>query len=409
MRILERAIKPNVVEALSDTPVVCLLGPRQSGKSTLCQSLGLDRLYITLDDLDILAQAKLDPVGFIQSLQGNVIIDEIQRCPELILSIKAEVDKNRIPGRFLLTGSANLLLLPQIKESLAGRVEIIYLSPLSEAEKEETPPRFLKSLFANKFVPKITGRQDPLVGIAERLCRGGYPEPNTRTEARAKQWFAQYLKTIVQSDVRDIAKIRNEDDMMRLVEALALRTGNILNVNALSNELQITRTVLERYLSILEHVFLFYRLPAWHSNQSKRLTKAPKVHVVDSGLGAFLNRLSVADWHDFSSDFGGLLETFVLQQIRSEASLYPLDVTLSHYRDKDKYEVDIVIEHGRDIYGVEIKKAMSVNAKDFKGLARLQQVAGERFKQGVVLYCGNNTLKAPVDNCIAMPINELWH
>jgi len=408
MNLLPRHLQFNVEQALADTPVVCLLGPRQVGKSTLCQEIANERLYLTFDDQVIFQAANQDPTGFIQSLPEKVILDEIQRVPNIILAIKAEVDRNRLPGRFLLTGSANLLLLPKVKESLAGRVEILYLHPLTEVEKERNPPIFLENLFSGNLMPKILGVQQELTGIADRVCRGGYPEPNTRSPSRAKQWFRQYLRTIIQNDVKDIANIRDEDELYRLTELLSLRTGNILNTSSIATDLKMSRDTVEKYISILEHLFLVYRLPAWHSNQSKRLIKTPKLHIVDSGLAAYMNNLKPGDWNSFSTNFGAVLESFVIQQIRAQASWLEESVNLSHYRDKDQVEVDLVIEHGRDVYGIEIKKAASIQTKDGVGLARLAVRAGKNFKGGVLFYCGNNALSLSTEGCIAAPMEWLW-
>ena len=408
MNLYPRHIRQRLEEALNDTPVVCLLGPRQVGKSTLCQQITPDRHYITFDDQTVLNAARHDPTGFMQSLPKYVVLDEIQRVPELLLAIKAEVDRDRQPGRFLLTGSANLLLLPRIKESLAGRIEIIKLQPLTELEKEQKTPCFLERLFRQDLSASISATQQELSDIAERVCRGGYPEPNTRTPGRSRQWFRQYLETIVQNDVKDIANIRDVDEILHLAELLALRTGSLLNTNSLANDLKIRHETAEKYISILEHLFLVYRLPAWHNNQTKRLIKSPKLHLVDSGLIAALNNLKAEEWHNFSHNFGSVFESFVIQQIRTQADWLEEPVRLSHYRDKDQVEVDLVIEHGRNVYGIEVKKAASIQPKDGEGLQRLALQAGKNFKGGVLLYCGNNAVPLKTPHCIAAPVDWLW-
>lgn len=408
MSLYARLLRHKMEEALLDTPVVCLLGARQVGKSTLCQQLAPKRTYLTLDDHTTLQVAQRDPSGFIQSLPEYVTLDEVQRAPELLFAIKAEVDRNRKPGRFLITGSANLLLLPKVKESLAGRIEILHLHPLTELEKEQGQPVFLQKMLSQQFAASITSSQLELSGIAERVCNGGYPEPNTRAPKRARQWFKQYLQTIIQNDVKNIANIRDEDELLHLTELLALRTGNLLNTNSIANDLKMRRETTDKYISILEHLFLVYRLPAWHNNQAKRLIKAPKLHLVDSGLAATLNNLKVEDWYKFSTNFGALFETFVIQQIRAQVECLDEPIRLSHYRDKDQVEVDLVIEHGRDVYGIEVKKAGSIQNKDGDGLRRLANQAGNNFKGGVLLYCGNNALPLQTKNCIAAPVDWLW-
>lgn len=408
MPFYPRFIQAKVEEALQDTPVVCLLGPRQVGKSTLCQQLAPGRSYLTLDDHATLAVAKEDPTGFIQSLPEYVTLDEVQRAPELLLAIKAEVDRNRMPGRFLLTGSANLLLLPKVKESLAGRIEILHLHPLTEAERQQKQPNFLQKLTAQQLKPSITSAQQELVGLAERVCHGGYPEPGTRPPNRARQWFKQYLQTIIKNDVQNVANIRDEDELYRLAELLALRTGNLLNTNSIATDLKMRRETTDKYISILEHLFLVYRLPAWHNNQAKRLIKAPKLHLVDSGLAATLNNLKAEQWHNLATNFGPILESFVIQQIRAQAEWLDEPPRLSHYRDKDQAEVDLVIEQGRDVYGIEVKKAVSIQEKDGEGLKRLAHQAGKHFKGGVLFYCGNNALPLKTEHCVAAPIDWLW-
>lgn len=408
MSLHPRMLQAKIEQALGDTPVVCLLGPRQVGKSTLCQQLSPQRHYLTLDDHTLYTTAKRDPDGFIQSLPEQVTLDEVQRVPELLFTIKAEVDRNRKPGRFLLTGSANLLLLPKVKESLAGRIEILNLHSLTEAEKAHQQPDFLQRLLNQQLTATISAPQQELSGIAERVCYGGYPEPNTRTPVRARQWFKQYLQTIIQNDVNDIANIRDEDGLYHLAELLALRTGGLRNINSVATDLKMRRETADKYLSILEHLFLVYRLPAWHNNQSKRLIKAPKLHLVDSGLAASLNNLKAEQWHDFSTDFGPLLESFVIQQLRAQAEWLDEPLRLSHYRDKDQVEVDLVIEQGRNVYGIEIKKAASIQEKDGEGLKRLAHQAGNNFKGGVLIYCGNNAIPLKTEHCIAAPIDWLW-
>jgi predicted AAA+ superfamily ATPase len=254
----------------------------------------------------------------------------------------------------------------------------------------------------------MTGIQQTITGIAERICQGGYPEPNTRTPNRARQWFTQYLRTLIQNDVADIANIRNEDELQQLAELLALRTGNLLNTNNIATDLKIRRETTDKYISILEHLFLVYRLPAWHNNQAKRLVKAPKLHLSDSGLAAKLNNLKADDWHNFSTNFGPLLESFVIQQIRAQAEWLDEPIRLSHYRDKDQIEVDLVIEQGLNVYGIEVKKAASIQEKDGEGLKRLALRAGKHFKGGALIYCGNNALPLTTQHCIATPIDWLW-
>ena len=408
MQLYPRYIEPVLNTALADTPVVCLLGPRQVGKSTLVQQLRPKRAYISFDDQNLLNAARNDPVGFVLGLPEPVILDEVQRVPELMPAIKSVVDKKRLPGRFLLTGSANLLLLPRVQESLAGRVEVVHLNPLSEMEKQGGKNSLIQSLLAGAIKTRISASQEIVQGIAEAVCSGGYPEPNTRTGPRARRWYQQYLNAIIQRDVKDIAAVRDENEMMRLMELLAYRTANLVNVSNLSSDLGMDRETVEKYMTILERLFLIRRLPAWHKSNAKRLIKTPKVHVIDSGLAAMLNRLKIEDWQSKSRDFGALLESFVVQQLICQAGWVDSDLMFSHYRDKEKVEVDLVIEQGRKVWAVEVKRAASVHSRDGVGLAKIAAQAGKNFEGGMLLYSGANCLPLKVDNCFAVPMDRLW-
>lgn len=404
-----RYLQQQVLDALGDTPVVCILGPRQVGKTTLARQLQPERPYISFDDATLLAAARYDPMGFVAGLPDRVILDEVQRAPELLPAIKLFVDNDRRPGRFILTGSANLLLLPGVQESLAGRMEVIYLNPLSEQEKHHSRHSLLESLLTGQLKPAISSIQPPVAGIAEAVVRGGYPEPNTRTEPRARQWYRQYLNAIIQRDVQDIANIRDSDELLRLLKLIALRTGSLINISNLTQDIGLQRDTVGRYLSVLERLFLIRTLPAWHRNASKRLIKAPKIHIVDSGLGCALINLTTADWHRPENGFGGVLESFVVQQLICQAGWVDNELRFSHYRDKDQFEVDLVIEQDDRLWGVEIKKSASVQGKDGRGLARLAEQAGRSWQGGILLYTGTSTLPlAGIPNAFAVPMDQLW-
>ena len=389
--------------------MVCLLGPRQCGKSTLASTFSPQFSAITLDDSSLLATARSDPDGFVGALPASVIIDEIQRAPELLRAIKASVDRDRRPGRFLLTGSANLLLLPQVSESLAGRSEVIQLHPLTEAEKNCRPGQFLTILLAGGFAPEI-GQDitENTPTLPDRLVAGGYPEPLKRSPERARQWHRQYLRALIERDVQDIARVRDVGAIGRLLETLALRNAELLNISSLGNELDLRRETIEHYLSILERLFLIRRLPAWHRNEAKRLVKTPKIHLLDSGLAATLSGLTTADWLPRRARFGHLLESFVVQQIVAQAGWTNPELRFWHYRDKDQVEVDVVITQGRKTWGIEVKSAASVDASDARGLRQLAAQAGADFQGGVLLYAGVQVLPLGDPRFCAVPLNRLW-
>lgn len=409
MSLLPRFLAPVVREALTDTPVVCVVGPRQSGKTTLVQHLAPDRAFFSLDENNYYQTAALDPSGFVAALPDAVTVDEVQRVPALLPAIKRAVDRSRRPGRFLLTGSANLLLVPTVTESLAGRMEIVQLQPLTEAEKERKNGRFLAALLQGALKPNFrpeTTTAGP--ALAERLVAGGYPEPLTRSSARARQWHRQYLHGIIERDVREVARVRDARELARMLELLALRSAQLFNASNLANDLGVHRETVEHYVTVLERLFLVRRLPAWHRNTAKRLIRSPKVHLVDSGLAATLADLTVADWLNSRDRMGNLLESFIVQQLSAQAAWTDPDLRFWHYRDKDRVEVDVVITRGRKTWGIEVKAAASVTSKDGRGLARLADQCGKDFERGILFYDGRDIFPLTDKRMLAVPLNELW-
>ena len=407
--LLERKLTPVLNQALNDTPVVILLGPRQSGKTTLATMHDPERPLFTLDETALRTAAQADPDRFVQGLPDRVTIDEVQRVPSLLTAIKLSVDRDRRPGRFLLTGSANLLMLPKVTESLAGRMEIARLETLTEAEKCSAPGQFLNEFLVG-FSPSIHATRHPL-GMDDwpaRIIAGGYPEPQIRTPPRARQWHRQYLRGLLEQDVQDVARVQDSVALSRLFETIALNTGSLLNAAQLSRTLGLHRSTVDQYLLVLERLFLLRRLPAWHRNAARRLVKAPKLHVSDSGLAATLADVNVDDWPQHREMLGHLLESFVVQQLMAQAAWTDPDLRFWHYRDKDKVEVDLVITKGRRTWGIEVKSATSVQAKDGAGLLRLAEQCGEDFQQGIVLYTGRDSLPMRDKRLLAVPISALW-
>lgn len=405
VRLLQAALE----EALSDTPVVCLLGARQTGKSTLAEVLAPDREYISLDDQNYLQAASSDPAGFVAQLPANVTLDEVQRVPELLLAIKRVVDSDRRAGRFLLTGSANLLQLPRLADSLAGRMECLFLQPFAEAEKAGASGQFLRRLLNGELQePLSSGKALARSTLPDRLLMGGYPEPNQRSPTRARQWHRQYIRSIVERDIRDVARIKDGGDVARLLELLALRTAELLNVTSLAGDLHEDRQTVDRHLAILEKLFLIRALPAWHRNSAKRLVKAPKIHLCDSGLAATLADLRGDDWNGKRERFGHLLESFVLQQLVAQAGWTDPDLRFWHYRDKDQVEVDCVITRGNKVWGIEVKAAATVNASDGRGLHRLAEQAKGDFQSGILLYDGDAVLPLGKSGFLAVPLSRMW-
>lgn len=394
---------------MADTPVVCLLGPRQCGKSTLAEHLVPGRAYFSLDDDNYLTAARSDPAGFVAQLPDVVTIDEVQRVPELFLAIKRRVDTRRRPGGFLLTGSANLLQMPRLADSLAGRMECLYLHPFTAAELAGTQGAFLARWLAGKLKVELKGTVAPTSSnLPERLLAGGYPEPNRRNATRARQWHRQYLASIIERDVQDVSQIKDGRDVGRLLEFLAQRTAELLNVSAVATALQLDRATVERYLVILEKLFLIRRLPAWSRNTANRLIKTSKVHICDSGLAGTLGDLRPEDWNGKRERFGHLLESCVLQELHAQAGWTDSDLRFHHYRDKDQLEVDCVITRGTKVWGVEVKTGATVDTPDSKGLRRLAAQAGANFQGGIVFYNGSDTLPLGDGQVLAVPLTKLW-
>lgn len=408
-----RYSEANLREALQDTPVVLIHGSRQCGKTTLAQWVGKDLgyRYVSFDDDNQLQAAKADPMGFIQNLPEKVILDEIQRTPELFLAIKASVDKNRIPGRFLLTGSANVLLLPQLADSLAGRMEIIQLRPLAQCEIAGQLPDFLSQLFAADFGAAQNQGGYVQLGdsLPELICAGGYPAALTRSSTKRRNtWYRDYITTIIQRDVQDIANIRNLDILPKLLSLAASQTARLFVASELATPFSLSRPTIREYLTLLEQLFLIEQLQPWHSNRLSRLIKTPKLHLTDTGLAsALLGINSQTLWED-KPLLGQLLETFVVQELRKQAAWHDKDLDFYHFRNKDKVEVDLIIEQGRQLAGIEVKASATVRTADFKGLNKLKAACGKQFASGVVFYDGESILPFG-DRLFAVPISVLAH
>lgn len=408
-----RNLTPRVVEALADRPVVVINGARQTGKTVLARDIVAPHhpaTFVSLDDGAMLSLAAADPVGFIAAQSGAVVIDEVQRVPELLLAIKNTVDRDRTPGRFLLTGSTNVLLLPRLADSLAGRMEIETLWPLSQGEIEENEEGFLPTIMSEglpTLPPSIDGRPQ----LAKRMVRGGYPEPLGFSEARRDDWFGSYLTSILQKDVRDLADVDALFSFPRLLQAIGARTSSPANVSDLSRTLGIPWTSLNRYLALLKATFLVIDLPTWSAGEVRRGVRTSKLYLSDSGLLAHLLRLDSARLVAEPERFGQVLESFAVCEVVRQAAGRPERYSLSHYGKHQTAEVDIVVEGpGGAIAGIEIKASAILGPHDFKGLRYLAEAAGERFVRGVVLYGGDETVRvsAPPVELLAMPVDALW-
>lgn len=405
-RFYPRFVLARVHQALRDTPVVLLNGPRQCGKTTLVgQLIGGHRSYLTLDDDTVLASARSDPAGFLRGLD-RASLDEVQRAPELLRAIKRTVDQDRRPGRFLLTGSADLLALPRVSESLAGRMAVITLFPLAHSELLGRRPRFLDHAFKGKL-GSVT---DPVVGpdLVELVLSGGYPDLLARAPSRRQQWARDYARAVITRDVRDIAEVARLDEMPRLLRALSHHAGQLVNFAELGGQLGLDAKTARRYLGILEQVYLVRRVEPWFANRLKRMIKTPKLHFLDTGLLAALRGLTAERLSLDREVLGPLLESFVFSEVAKLISWTDREVTVHHYRDKDQLEVDLVLERDDGaIVGIEVKASATVTEHDFGGLRRLAQSCGDRLKLGLVLYDGETSVPFG-DRLLAAPVSALW-
>lgn len=410
--MIGRHLEPPLLAALARSPVVFLNGPRQAGKSTLARAVAERRhpaRYLTLDDATTLAAAHADPTGFVAGLDGPVVLDEVQREPRLFLAIKAAVDQDRRPGRFLLTGSAAVMALPELAQALVGRVEILTLWPLSQGELAGRRERFVDALFGRRppQPPLRPGRVRP--PLEARLLAGGFPEAAARrTEADRRAWFAAYATTILQREVRDLANIDGLAALPQLLGLLAARATTLLNTAELGRSAGIPNTTLKRYLALLQATFVIQPLPAWSANLGKRLVRSPKVMLCDTGL---LAHLLGADARRLRADrglMGPLMENLVAMEIVKQAAWSDIRPAVYHYRSHAGEEVDLVLEDaaGR-VVGLEVKAGATVDAKGQRGLRALADALGKRFVRGVVLYTGATAVPFG-ERLHALPISALW-
>ena len=395
-------------EALEDTPVVLISGARQTGKSTLAHLYGRAASYVSFDDPAIADAALKDPLGFLQSLPRPVVLDEVQVVPELFRSIKYEVDRDRRPGSFILTGSANVLLLPRLSDSLVGRMEVITLWPLSQGELSGMREGFVDAAF-DKAPPVLGPSLMRGRDIIERVLEGGFPEVVGRgRDRRVRAYFRSYSTTTLQRHIEDASHIDASGEMPRLLSLVASQAMGVANVAKLGRSLEIPNTSLVRYLNLMRASYVIQGLPAWSPNLGTRLRKTEKLTLVDSGLIGYLQNLD-ADRMIVERDlFGALLETFVLMELRKQLGWNNTLANLFYLRTASGTEVDIVIEStdGR-VVAIEVKASTKVDPRDRRGLELLRDQLGPRFIRGIVLYTGERALPFG-DRIWAMPVDALW-
>lgn len=401
-----RFLVSRIEEALADTPVVLIGGPRQSGKTTLARQLAGRRAFLTLDNEPTQLAAQTDPIGLIRSYDA-MVIDEIQRAPGLLLAIKQSVDEDRRPGRFLLTGSANLMTLPLVADSLAGRIEHQVLLPLAQSEiaGEEGCRDWIDQVFAGRVPHPAAGRDD----VIERVLRGGYPEALARATPRRRQaWARQYVDMLLRRDIRDLARLDKVEHLPRLLTLLAHVSGQLCNFSQLGGQIGLDHKTVGKYLAVFEQMFLMQRVPAWSGNRLSRLVKTHKLQFIDSGLLAALLEISEISPVHHRARFGQLLESFVFGELLKYCTWSDRRYAMCFYRDKSQREVDFVLEDAQgNLVGIEVKAAASVGGADFTGLHQLAAATGDRFAAGIVLYDGDTTLPFG-PKFWAVPLGTLW-
>jgi predicted AAA+ superfamily ATPase len=384
-------------------------GPRQSGKSTLIKQIAMqDRKYITLDDVNLLDIARNDPIGLIR--HANLLaIDEIQRAPELLLAIKKSVDEDRRPGRFLLIGSANIMTMPKVSESLAGRMETLHLLPLASSEIYFGKGQWLDFLFKGEVAKLVSSPKGIAFELDKQLVTGGYPEAIARKKSeRRETWFMQYLEALIARDFQENDQIHKIEVVEKLLKILAQMSGQLCNTTAIGSAIGIDGKTANKYISILERMFLVRRVSQWSANNYSRVIKMPKIFFLDSGLQCSLMRINEDNLDQERKKMAHILETYVFSELLKLISWAHKSYAIYTYRDKDQIEVDFIIEDNRNrIIGVEVKKSATVRADDFKGLKKVEKMAEESFVLGIVLYDGNEVL--PISKKMwAIPISSIY-
>jgi predicted AAA+ superfamily ATPase len=407
--LIHRALADTVVEAMTAARVVALLGPRQAGKSTLARMLAAGPLsadYVTLDDDAVRTLATGDPAGFLAGLAAGTVIDEVQRAPDLLLAIKARVDRDASPGQFLLTGSANLRRIPAVADALPGRVDYLTLWPFTQGEIRGGSDNFLANAFGGE-VPAITDAPLGRAEYAEMMIAGGYPEARTRSARTRTRFFQSYVDSIVDRDVADVSRVQDPAVVGTLLRLVAARSGSIARYDVLARDVGVDGKTAKSYVDVLDRLFLVRIRRSWHVNLGKRQVKAPKLYMADSGLLAALVGADERRIREDDGIAGALFETFVATELERQASFAPEALTFWHYRERDR-EVDVVVERpSGGIIGVEVKASATVRPRDFGGLVHLRERLGARLAAGVVVYAGERTLPYG-PRLWALPLSGLW-
>lgn len=401
-----RHLSAELEAELNEFPAALIHGPRQCGKTTLARMFeGRGYGYINFDDAAELARARTDTKAFVQDLPPKVILDEVQRAPQIFTALKSAIDSDRRPGRFILTGSANVLLAPGLADSLAGRLALLRLHPLAQAELARRRPDFLPRFLTGELSRADGGRR---LGaeLAQRIVAGGFPAA-LKSSSRGASWYRRYARLLTERDVQDLLTRRTAGDLSILLEAAAAQTAQLFNMSRLASGMGVSVPTIKSYMALLSGVFLTESLPHWHWHRLRRLIKTPKLHIADTGLACALLRLNAGQLRENRALLGQLTETFVYLELARQASWLGDEVSFYHYRAKNGAEVDVVMEADGRVFGAEIKAGLSIGAADFKGLRQLREDAGKRFGGGALLYDGERSMSFG-EQLRAIPISRLW-
>lgn len=404
MDYINRTIMNDLKEYLKYFPVLLISGARQVGKSTLALHLDIKN-YITLDDINMYEMAKNDPKGFIENLEKPVIIDEAQRLPQLMITIKEFIDKDRINGQFVLTGSASLQGFKEISDSLAGRIGIVELYPLSLKEKNRKTDNII-DIFSGDLQAYVLKKYDNS-SIVNNIIDGGYPEILKMDNKKAKYlWFSSYIRTYIESDAKELANIRNIDKFISMYRLVMLRSANLFNKSTLQNECGLDNKTFDIYFNVLEHTYQVQKLKPFFKNELKRAIKTPKVYATDTGVLSYLLQITSKGEYEASHYKGDILETFVYDELIKSKTYATNNAEIYYYRTSDKKEIDFILEFSSKVIAIEIKASKSVNKSDFKHIYHLASEIPNEFDKGIVLYNGESVLKID-DNMYAFPLGFL--
>lgn len=411
--MFKRHLLPQIIETLEESPAILLVGPRQSGKTTsvtiISEQNGYD--FVSFDSIVNQAAALEDPIGFIESRKKPMILDEVQRVPMIFLPIKVDIDKHRnINGRYILTGSANPLLVPKLGDALTGRMSLFQMWPLSQGEISGTEESFLDRVFEKDFgySEVISFSKNELI---KKICLGGFPGMLlAKTDRARRSWCDSYLSLAMQKDVQELARIEGLSHLPKILQIVATRIGSTLNYSDLSTPTNTSVTTLRRYMQLLHSLFLLHSIPPWSRNLGKRLTKAPKVYFIDTGILVHTLNFDEERLENMSSILGGVTENFVINELCKQISWAKKKrVKIYYCRFSDnKSEIDIILEDERGkIVGIEVKSGETLNSSDFKHFKQLKEMIGKDFLRGIVLYSGKEKVPFGSDNW-AVPIKDIW-